>query len=252
MIVLSILVWDTPEYAEKLLQNLLDECPVGQASHKICVLDQGSTWETRRILKRFQGRIELLRVKENIGFPAGHNLIYNTAKESCQLDAFCVVNSDVRFLEHNWLDRLSETLSSNPENAVAGPVGININTSDVRYGHGEVANEEDLASGNFDVLSACVSLVRTSVAEELGLYDEIFSPGYFEDGDMCYRYREAGYRLVGCPISMEHGYLGPRTSTAKQKKDILRHAHGNFRETNRTLFVERWGHRFPASGSVTA
>jgi GT2 family glycosyltransferase len=240
MIIVSILVWDTPEYAECLLNNLLEECHPGQTPHEIYVLDQGSGWRTRRILKRYKDRIQLLRVKTNAGFSAGHNHVFKTAQAAGDFDAFCVLNSDVRFLSAGWLDRLVDTLSEDAGNAVAGPVGIRIQTGEDRFGHGEIASEEAMRAGDYDVLSGCVSLIRTSVAQKHGLYDEIFTPGYFEDADMCFRYVAAGHGIVHCPIRIEHGYLGARTSTAKVKKDSLRRKYGNFRERNRQEFLKRW------------
>jgi GT2 family glycosyltransferase len=240
MVVLSVLVWDTPEYAGNLLHNLLEECPVGETPHKIVVLDQGSGWRTRRVLKRHQERISIIRVRKNIGFPAGHNLVFNTARETGAFDAFCVVNSDVRFLEANWLDQLSTSLEENPNIALTGPVALRVTRSGGRIGHGEPVTDEDLRRGQFEFLSGCASLIRADVAIRLGLYDEVFTPGYFEDADMCFRYVAAGHGIVHCPIRIEHGYLGARTSTAKVKKDSLRRKYGNFRERNRQEFLKRW------------
>jgi O-antigen biosynthesis protein len=247
-VAISVLIWDTPEYAEGLLRNLFFEQPIGETPHKVYVLDQGSGWKTRRVLRRYRDRVQIVRVKENVGFPAGHNLVFETAMSAGPVEAFCVLNSDVRFAESNWLDRLVETLHSDQKNAVAGPVGIQVNPGPERRGHGTIATSEDMAAGKYDMLSGCISLIRSTVAMELGLYDEVFTPGYFEDGDMGYRYHEAGYRSVYCPLKFEHGYLGPRTSTAKQHKDVLRKKFGNFREKNRQCFVSRWGHLFGPEG----
>ena len=248
MVVISILVWDTPEYAEKLLANLFSECPAGQTPHLVYVLDQGSGGRTRRVLNRYRKQIRLLRVKENIGFPAGHNFVFKTAMEAEPFDAFCVLNSDVRFQQNHWLDALNNALNEDERNAVAGPLGNHVLTGTARRGHGKTASPQDTTSGNYDFLSGCISLIRTSVALEHGLYDEAFTPGYFEDADMGYRYHTAGYRSVYCPLAFEHTYLGPRTSTAKQNKENLSNRYGDFRERNRERFVSRWGHLFPPEG----
>ena len=242
MVVISILVWDTPEYAENLLHNLFIDHPVGETPHRVYVLDQGSGWKTRLVLWRYRKHVRLLRVKQNIGFPAGHNLVLKTATEEGAVDAFCVLNSDVRFLEDNWLDALARTLKGDAKHAIAGPIGIRLIPRGDRRGHGELASDRDMESGAYDVLSGCVALIRASTARKHGLYDEVFTPGYFEDSDLGYRYHAAGYTSAYCRLKMEHSYLGPRTSTAKTHKDVLLKNYGNFREQNRQCFIQRWGH----------
>ncbi len=240
MVILSILIWDTPDYAELLLRNLFEEIPIGDTPHQVYVLDQGSGWRTRRILRRYRDRIRLVRVKQNVGFPEGHNLIFRTARENSPVDAICVINSDVRFLEPKWLDRMVETQALNPKVAITSPAGLNVIREGKRVGHGTPAGEDEIRAGQYDFLSGCVTLIRASVAGDLGLYDPVFTPGYFEDADLCYRYRASGFELAFCPIRFEHGYLGARTSTAKIKKDCLDRTYGDFRERNRQEFLNRW------------
>ena len=69
---------------------------------------------------------------------------------------------------------------------------------------------------------------------EFGGFDEVFSPGYFEDTDLCFRMREEGLRTVYAPRSrVVHLLHGSGTSeTARQQM-----------EHNRGVFVERWGER---------
>jgi GT2 family glycosyltransferase len=52
--------------------------------------------------------------------------------------------------------------------------------------------------------SACI-LVRRSVLDEVGGFDEIFNPVQFEDLDLEYRMRERGYRVMYEPsVEMYH------------------------------------------------
>jgi GT2 family glycosyltransferase len=44
----------------------------------------------------------------------------------------------------------------------------------------------------------CVAM-RRELFEEIGLLDEVFTPGYGEDIDFCIRTRRAGYKLVQVP-----------------------------------------------------
>ena len=81
--------------------------------------------------------------------------------------------------------------------------------------------------------AACMVLPR-ALFLEFGGFDEVFSPGYFEDTDLCFRMREEGLRTVYAPRSrVVHLLHGSGTSeTARQQM-----------EHNRGVFVERWGER---------
>ena len=48
--------------------------------------------------------------------------------------------------------------------------------------------------------------IRWTLAEDLGLFDERFSPYYFEETDLCYRVRAAGFKVVYIPeaVALHH------------------------------------------------
>lgn len=72
--------------------------------------------------------------------------------------------------------------------------------------------EHELAE--VEVLSGCCMMVRTSVIRELGTaFDERFFM-YFEDGDLCYRIKEAGYRNMYVPETTVIHYKGESTRKA--------------------------------------
>lgn len=58
-------------------------------------------------------------------------------------------------------------------------------------------------------------LIKKKVYDDIGLFDEQFSPAYFEDPDFCFRAIKAGYKLgwkPDCPID----HLGHQTITAQK------------------------------------
>jgi GT2 family glycosyltransferase len=239
--VISILVWDAPYYVENLLKSLFEEYRIGSTPHCVYVLDQGSGFATRRVLRRFRDRVRVIRLKRNIGFPKGHNLIFEEASTTEAFRYFCAVNSDVRFLEDDWLDRMVNVMEADRDVAVSGPVAVNIIDHGERLGHGSIAETADAAAGRFDFISGALCTVRRRVAEERGLFDEVFTPGYFEDADMVFRYLEAGYAQAWCPVKHEHGYLGKRaTAERSRKRRELVSEYGAFQERNRHVFLDRW------------
>lgn len=248
MIIISILAWDAPEYTENLLRSLLVDYKPGHVAFDVYVLDQGSGQPTKEVLNRYSSQINLISLEENIGFSRGHNMIYETAKKKHKFKYFCPINSDVQLQEDCWLDKLVAALEKDPLNAIAGPFGVNIINYGNNLGSGMQASLEEMAKGSFDFISGSICLVRAEVADKLGLFDEAYSPAYFEDVDMNLRYKKADFKLVYCPVMCRHGYLGHMSSTSKVKRKELLSKYGEYQEKNRRLFVERWGAEF-VSGS---
>ena len=69
--IVSILVWDTPEYVESLLHSMFEAYSAGGMAHEVYVLDQGSQEPTREVLDRYGSHINRIDLERNIGFPGG-------------------------------------------------------------------------------------------------------------------------------------------------------------------------------------
>lgn len=72
--------------------------------------------------------------------------------------------------------------------------------------------------------------------QEIGLLDERFSPGHYEDDDYCHRARMAGYKLMiaGDTFVHHHGSL----SFCKQRRAELK----SLISRNLKLFIDKWGY----------
>jgi GT2 family glycosyltransferase len=85
-------------------------------------------------------------------------------------------------------------------------------------------------------------LIKREVVEKIGLLDERFGIGNFEDDDYCRRAREAGYRLVIARDAFVHHFGGATFIGAKVD-------HGAVMRENERLFLEKWaGDRVQGSG----
>lgn len=86
------------------------------------------------------------------------------------------------------------------------------------------------------VEGSCIYIKRELI-ENIGTFDEIYGAGYREEVDLCFRAREAGYKVVSSPkaevvhfVSQTHGRLGITNDTHK-------------------IFIDRWGKKL-ALGKV--
>jgi GT2 family glycosyltransferase len=87
------------------------------------------------------------------------------------------------------------------------------------------------------LISACL-LIPAALLRTHGGFDEAFHPVQFEDFDLCYRLREAGYQAVYTPdVEMYHfeSVTTQGTPTVRNAAVVVR---------NGLLFQKRWRHRF--------
>lgn len=241
---ITLLVWDAADALARLLQSL-ERGIARRATWRMYILDQGSDARTRAMLEAFaNGRprdIEIDRVATNIGYPAGHNRLHRLAARRARSRYLVTINSDLEFTQSDWLDQLVTFCDARPDAGIAGPGAVRYQREPIdRLGWCRVATSDEAARGQYDAISGAVCIIRQSMIDDIGLFDEAFTPGYYEDTDLSFRARACGWRLAICPLGHIHRPLGDAASTSQQKHDELTAQYGNFQKRNRNLFVERW------------
>ncbi|MNN64136.1 hypothetical protein D3C81_1795620 [compost metagenome] len=83
------------------------------------------------------------------------------------------------------------------------------------------------------IVGLCM-LMKRQVIDAVGLLDERFSPGHYEDDDFCYRARQAGFRLQIARDTFI--YHRGSASFGKQGNEALQ----GLVEQNRLKFIEKW------------
>lgn len=241
---ITLLVWDAYEAISHLIDSL-SRGVSGKARWKLLILDQASKSETADMLMRFADRqknnVILDRVPENIGYPSGHNRLHRLGRSRFDSRYLVTINSDIVFHDVDWLDILVDFMDANTKVGLAGPAGIIYQREpEDRLGWCRMATPGELFAGHFDAVSGSVCIVRQSMIESIGLFDEIFTPGYYEDTDFSFRARSAGWELAICSLRYDHQGLGEKKSTSYIKRAELSAKYGNFQKRNRNIFVERW------------
>jgi GT2 family glycosyltransferase len=181
---------------------------------EIVLVDNGSVEpETRALCRQLEQRPSV-RIIE---YPGAFNwaAINNVAAATCRSDMLLFLNNDIEASSKEWLRALVE-LGQRPE---VGAVGARLVFPDGKLQHagvvlglGGIASHlflgmpkggrgyfswDRVVRGYSAVTAACM-LVRRSVFEELGGFDEKFAVG-FNDVDFCIRLRRAGYRVLYTP-----------------------------------------------------
>jgi GT2 family glycosyltransferase len=223
-----ILNYNTPDDTLLAVRSL-------QASRRpldgIHVVDNGPGDACERALAPLRDAIHFIHSPGNVGFSAGCNIGVRSALDA-GADMVLLVNSDA-VLAPDALERLEHALAAAPgaglaaplivsraEPGIVGSAGIAYSTVSGRMRHEEFGSRtEDLCEGPAraaDVVSGCVMLVRKSVFEEIGVFDERYFYS-FEDIAFCLRARRAGHASLLVPSALAyhegHKSIGPASAS---------------------------------------
>lgn len=180
--------------------------------YTIFILDQASTPESRAWLAA-QPDICVIDSPVNFGFPIGLNLLL----ASCPSEWILILNSDV-YIPKNSLDRLFSYTTRFDTLKFIGPVGMYVSGPQgiPTQNFNSISSLELFANRLFDAhqpgprrlhrLVFFATLIHSSVFKAVGLLDERFTPGNFEDDDFCLRAIQAGFSPHYAPGIYFHHY----------------------------------------------
>lgn len=149
----------------------------------------------------------VLRAERNLGYAGGANLALRAwlGEDTSQ---FCVVASHDVHLHPAALLELVRAATRHPQYGILGPEFSG-------SGHGGRARGYSPPGiRSRDWVSGSCLLLRRKCLLDIGLFDESFG-SYVEDTDLCYRAREAGWR-VGSVASARAGTQGSRLGRAER------------------------------------
>lgn len=210
-----------------------------QEDYELIVVDNASTDGTVEWLQ-MQPDIRLVKNVENVGFPRGCNQGIRKAKG----ENILLLNNDVVVTEQ-WLTNLLKCLYAKEDTAAVGPVTNNASYySSIHTSYGDIQEMQDFAKlynqsdenkweERMKLIGFCM-LIKKTILDEIGLLDERFTPGNYEDDDLSLRMFEKGYKLYLCRDTFIHHY-----GSVSWKEDVF-----NFSivlDENNRKFYRKWG-----------
>ena len=176
----------------ELTQKCLNSIKEHTTDYEVIIVDNGSS-------PIYTGPEKIFHNKQNLGFPVA----VNQGVKAATGEIIVVLNNDI-IVTPFWLDRLAEHLKTfdiiGPKtNSVSGPQKVGAasysNPSGIdNFASVIYANNQGKAIPFHRLVFFCVA-IKKEVIDKIGLLDEQFSPGNFEDDDFCLRAVEAGFKL---------------------------------------------------------
>jgi GT2 family glycosyltransferase/glycosyltransferase involved in cell wall biosynthesis len=246
MVTLIVVTWNNPLHTRLCLESLLAR--TRWPRYRIVVVDNGSDEALTDYLKDMEAahpRITAIFNGENLGFARANNIALR--RYEAESDYFALLNDDT-LVATGWLPRLMRHVRQ-PGVGLVGPVtNWAGNEARIPVGYADVSDMNAWALSHmrthdgeaFDIPTLngfCVLFSRETLAR-VGLLDERFTIGMFEDDDFSRRVRAAGLRVRCCRDAFVHHF--GRASFGRLEDAEYRRLF----ESHRALYEAKWGERW--------
>lgn len=240
LVTVIVPVYNAWPYTEACLQSLsasTDKCAL-----EVLVVDDASTDQTAASLARIAG-VHVINNQANLGFIGS----CNAGAAQARGEYLVFLNNDTT-VTSGWLDTLLQTFETFPDAGLVGakliyPDGTLQEAGGIIFSDGTGWNfgrGEDPSLPQYeyvretDYISGAAICLRKSLFEELGCFDSHYAPAYYEDTDLAFKVREAGYQVIYQPHSVVVHYEGISSGTD------LSSGTKRFQVVNHKKFFERW------------
>ena len=210
-----ILNWNGISFLEKFLPTLIKNIPTDDT--EIIIADNNSTDNSIEFLNENHQDLRQIIFDKNYGFTGG----YNKALDQINAQYFVLLNSDIEVTE-NWLNPLIELLDSDSKIAAcqpkiksfneknnfeyAGAAGGFIDKFGYPFCRGRILDKTETDTNQYNdtrdvfwATGACL-VIRADLFKKVGGLDDDFF-AHMEEIDLCWRLKNAGYRIVCNPKS---------------------------------------------------
>lgn len=219
---------------------------------EIVVVDDGSTDKTQ-VLEDIVKGITVIHIKEPLRFIDACNKGASVAKG----EFIVLLNNDTE-VTSGWLDALIDGFERfdqvglvgsrllYPDGRLQDAGGIIWKSGDPwNYGNGQNPWDPRFSyARQVDYLSGAALMTTKKIWDEVGGLSNYLKPMYFEDTDLSFKIRDAGYKTYFIPHSTIYHFEGITSGTDTSK------GFKKYQEINRPKFKKRWSHAFSSHSPV--
>lgn len=196
------------ELVKKCLSSLRNK--TNYKNYKVYLVDDSGTDKIGKSIKRKFKWIDLTINKKNLGSINSFNKMVIKSIKEYSPDYILHLDDDTEIIEKDFLKKMIDIAESDERIGILGckliyPEGnlqyffkdekIHFIRAKEKAKDIEETEETFKTREVEDIIGACF-LIKISVIDKIGLYDEKFSPIYGEETDFCYRARSKGFKMI--------------------------------------------------------
>lgn len=244
IVAIVILNWNGKGHLETYMPSVL---ATHYSGSEIYLIDNGSTDDSVQFLNKNFPSVKVISLDENLGFPGG----YNAGLKEISADYFVLLNNDVE-VHPEWLESPIELMEVDKSIAAcqpkicaysekdyfeyAGAAGGYIDWLGYPFCKGRLFEVREEDTGQYDEAaeifwaSGAAMIIRAELYNSFEGLDETFF-AHMEEIDLCWRLKNAGYRIMYCPDSIVYHLGGGSIPYGSTRKTFL-----NFRNNLTMLY----------------
>jgi len=228
--------WNGIEILEPCLQSL----QATRYDHlEVVVVDNASTDDSVAFIHKEFPEVKVIQNSKNLGFAGGCNV----GLRATDSEYYLVLNNDTTH-DPDWIAPLIEQIEMDPKIAAvqpkimsaqnpevfdyAGGVGGLMDILAFPYALGRIFTNTEKDDGYYDTprdifwASGTALLIRGSALQDVGMFDEDYF-AHMEEIDLCWRFHNAGWRVVNAPKSKILHHSGWTLPPDRYQKKYLNH-----------------------------
>ena len=243
LVSIIVLAYNQIKYTRLCIQSIIEK--TAYPCYELILVDNASVDGTPAYFTELAEQYPFVKCilnQENFGFAKGNNIGIKAASGK-----YIVLLNNDTVVTHGWITAFLKHYTANPKLGLLGPVTNSIgNEAKIKVDYTDIS-DMDLFAYKYtrkhwseiwaDVESLamyCLVISRTAL-DVIGLLDEAYGVGMFEDDDYCNRAREAGFDLYCAEDVFIHHFLNISFAALGEKLSSE-----NFLK-NQKIFEERWG-----------
>ncbi len=226
-------VWNQINFTKDCIDSILNNTDI---SYRLIIIDNASDNETARYLESLKSidnlQVSLIRNDKNLGFVKAVNEGIGLSKASY----ICILNNDT-IVTKGWLKTMIDIANISKDIGIVNPSSNNLGQRPVKGEPlGAYVEEIRKESGRFIELGSAIGfcmLIKKEVIQRVGLFDEVYGMGNFEDTDFSRRAIKEGYRCVRACGAYVYHREGTSFNRLKTFEDDFKR--------NKEIYEFRWG-----------
>ena len=221
-----------------------------KTTFEVIVVDDKSSDDTQNVYNIVHN-VRYVRNETNLGFL----LSCGEGASASKGDYIVFLNNDTE-VTSGWLDALIQSFDTFDSVGMVGskliyPNGKLQEAGGIVWGNGRpwnIGNGENAEHPRYnytrqaDYLSGASLMIIRHLWVETGGFSKEFAPAYYEDTDLAFKIREAGYKTMYCPFSTVIHFEG--MSNGREKNVGIK----KFQDVNAPKFRSKWRHAFRHNG----